>query len=749
MSESWMSDWDSKATNESAPIASAPQSQDDTQGQDAPSWMKDWDKTTPAPSSHSGRPESQVHHAAAPTRFQKSVEAPPASEPEMSWGDVGKSALHNAIPSVVGVGKSMLDTVLHPIKTATAIGDIGKGALSQAAGAVGMQQDPAKKAANEALISALENHYKTAYGSVKGFKKALSTDPASVAMDASMLLGGAGAGAEAANLTKTAGVINKVASAVDPVANAMRVAKLPMKVIAPVARQASSITTGVPASALKLATQVGAHADPAVQAAYKKFVTGQGDATEFQRAAQGAVAGIKKDMSDAYLAKKGPMAQLPVDLTNTRAALADAAKKAQMGSTVGPVQDAAMKAIKDAQAMADNVASDPARATLEHVDALKQQMWNLKDFHKEVADNYLNGIYHGVKADLVGADPEYATLMENYQNASQNVNDLTKTLIGGKNPAASATLLKNMRALKTGTGENLLSQIMARDPTIGGMLAGQALHPWHAGGRSAFEALLSVPAAGAIFSHPMAAAAAVPATLAASSPRIAGAVNYGAGAVDRLAKTKPVYGKGAYYAGRAEEEDSGDEPNPPGDFMEQAKKAVSGIESGGNYQAVGPAVHGGDRAIGKYQVMASNVPKWTKQVLGKSMTPEEFKADPDAQEKVFEGIFGAYLQKTGNIKDAASMWHSGVPLDQAISEGRHDVNMSTEDYANGVDGRMGRATGGKTGGGKTTMTHEQLVARLMKLAKQAKSHETAKTEPLLKVPDAMVVKALEVAQQAI
>jgi hypothetical protein len=694
--------------------------------------------------SHPGAKHDPVaaHHN-PPTRFQQSVA--PTPEPEMSWGDVGKSALHNALPSLGGAGKAMLDTVLHPIKTATALGDIGKGGVSQLAGVLGMQQDPTTKAHNEALISALENHYKTAYGSVKGFKKALAEDPASVALDASTLLsGGAGAIGKLGGMTKTAAVLNKVASAVDPVANAVRVAKLPGKLIAPVARQASSLTTGVPASALKLAAQVGAHADPAVRAAYTRFVTGQGDATEFQRAAQGAVNAIKKDRSDAYLAQKGPMASKPVDLTNSRQALADAEQKAKMGSTVGPVPDAAMKAINDAKAMVDNVAADPTRSTIEHVDALKQQMWNLKNFHPDLADNYLNGIYHGVKADLVGADPEYASLMEKYQDASQNINDLSKTLIGGKNPAASATLLKNMRAMKTGTGENLLGQIMARDPTIGGMLAGQALHPWHAGGRSAFEALLSVPAAGAIFSHPMAAAAAIPASLLSSSPRVAGAVSYGAGAAERLAKTKPIYSKGAYYAGRAEEEGAGDEPNPPGDLMTQAKAAVSGIESGGNYDAIGPAVHGGDHAIGKYQVMASNIPKWTAQALGKSMTPEEFKADPDAQEKVFETIFGGYLQKYGNVKDAMSAWHSGVPLDQAVAENRHDVNMSTADYVDNGMGRMGRATGGKT-----TMTHEQLVERLMKLARAAKRHENGNTETLLNVPDAVVVKALEVAQAAI
>lgn len=699
---------------------------------------------------HAPAPVAAAHHTPnPPTKFQQSVAA--QNTPEPSWSDVGSSVLKNAAPSAIGVGKSMVDAVLHPIKTATAIGDLGKGAISQASGALGMQQDPKAKAANEALISALENHYKTAYGSVSGLKKALASDPASVAMDVSSLIPGVGAAADAAGLAKTAAVIGKVGSAVDPVANAVRLASIPGKIAAPIARQASSITTGVPASALKLAAEVGAHSDPAVRAAYSKFVTGQGDATEFQRAAQGAVGSIKKDMSDAYLAQKGPMAQIPVDLKKTNQALADATTKASMGAQVGPVRAAAVKAIGDASDMVSSVAANP---TLENVDALKQQLWQLKNFHPEVAENYLNGIYHGARDDLVGADPEYAGLMSKYQDAMQNINDLTKTLGAGKNTAASAMLVKNLRAMKTGTGENLLSQVMAKDPTIGGMLAGQALHPWHAGGRSLLEAMMAPTAAGAMFSHPGAAALAVPASLVASSPRIAGAVSYGTGAAGRMAREGALAPKGAYYAGRAEQEGEGDQPDPPGDLMTQAKSAISGIESGGNYNAIGPNVHGRDHALGKYQVMASNVPAWTKEILGKSMTPEEFLADPDAQEKVFEGKFGAYLQKFGNVKDAMSAWHSGVPLDQAISENRHDVNMSTADYVKKASDKVGNANGGRIGlatGGKTSnkMTHEQLVERLMKLAKQAKAHENEKTEPLLKMPDAVVVKALEVAQRAI
>lgn len=93
--------------------------------------------------------------------------------------------------------------------------------------------------------------------------------------------------------------------------------------------------------------------------------------------------------------------------------------------------------------------------------------------------------------------------------------------------------------------------------------------------------------------------------------------------------------------------------------------AVAGAESAGQpnggYGAIGPDT-GHGRAYGKYQVMDSNIGPWTQEVLGKSMTPQEFLANPQAQDAVFNAKFGQYLKQTGNPQDAASMWFSGKPL---------------------------------------------------------------------------------------
>lgn len=86
---------------------------------------------------------------------------------------------------------------------------------------------------------------------------------------------------------------------------------------------------------------------------------------------------------------------------------------------------------------------------------------------------------------------------------------------------------------------------------------------------------------------------------------------------------------------------------------------IGGMESGGKYDAVGPVANGqGHRAYGKYQVLEPNVPVWTAEVLGKPMTPQEFLANPQAQDAVFKAKFGQYSAKYGP-EGAAKAWFAG------------------------------------------------------------------------------------------
>lgn len=164
------------------------------------------------------------------------------------------------------------------------------------------------------------------------------------------------------------------------------------------------------------------------------------------------------------------------------------------------------------------------------------------------------------------------------------------------------------------------------------------------------------------------------------------------------------------------------------------REAIGKIESGGNYDAQGPVVQSGrfagQRAVGKYQVMEGNVGPWTKEVLGKEITADEFRKDKEAQDAVFDAKFGQLVEKYGNVQDAASAWHSGRPLAQAVAEGAADQNLSTADYVK----RFNAALGGSGAEPLTPQSGPEWLAKATERAKaiaQARAPDNPNYEDLL------------------
>lgn len=127
------------------------------------------------------------------------------------------------------------------------------------------------------------------------------------------------------------------------------------------------------------------------------------------------------------------------------------------------------------------------------------------------------------------------------------------------------------------------------------------------------------------------------------------------------------------------------------------QEAIAAIESrgSGNYSAVTDS-GGGNRAYGRYQIMDFNIPSWTERWLGQRMEPEEFLNNPAAQDAVFRGQFGSYVDRWGNPRDAASAWFTGQPL--SSSSGRRDVlGTSTEEYMRRFDRELGLLGGAEVG----------------------------------------------------
>jgi hypothetical protein len=86
--------------------------------------------------------------------------------------------------------------------------------------------------------------------------------------------------------------------------------------------------------------------------------------------------------------------------------------------------------------------------------------------------------------------------------------------------------------------------------------------------------------------------------------------------------------------------------------------AISNIESGGRYDLLGPVTKTGDRAYGKYQIMGANIPEWSRAALGRSVSAQEFLANPQLQDSIFKHRFGQYVDKYGP-GGAARAWFAG------------------------------------------------------------------------------------------
>lgn len=158
--------------------------------------------------------------------------------------------------------------------------------------------------------------------------------------------------------------------------------------------------------------------------------------------------------------------------------------------------------------------------------------------------------------------------------------------------------------------------------------------------------------------------------------------------------TGPQMGAGAPKAVAYAPPEGGGNNDP----LAQYGRATAKLESGGRYDARGPIVTrkdgSTDRAYGKYQVMGANIGPWSEKHMGQRMSVDEFLASPEAQDAIYKGEMGGYMQKYGNPQDAASMWFTGVPYARAKAEGRRDVNMGVEDYVS----KFVNALGGEGGG---------------------------------------------------
>ena len=695
-----------------------------------------------APSASSvGRPQPS-----APTRFQTAGRPAAAEEPELSWGDTGRQAIRNFFPSAGEALKATGHAIVNPSETLGALSQLGKGFMSQVAGDVGVEQDPAKKAESERLINALEEHYKQTYGSTKGFKKALATDPASMMMDFSTLAGGAGLAGKAAGLSKAAKVANTVSTFTDPVQLALKTAALPIKGAAFVTPYAQAFTSGASVDALREAARAGAN--PKMSNVFRSHLTDASKHPELVDALEQAIKTKSDQRSATYIADQQNIfsGNLPrLDFSPLDSSLRNSINSITNKVTGKPIYKDAAQALQEMQA-AINDSRFSGASTIEHFDDLKKEIGEIRNKYSKdpQAVRVTTDMYNAVIKSISDKHPEYAQMMRRYGDASDEIFQIKNNFGIGKRISDESILRKVLGSKNSATKKNLLSELAEVNPEIPYMLAGQELHSWMPGGVRQIGHLMTAALYGA---NPVGLAA----QGISASPRIAANVNYAAGKAANIVgkATQPAVTKGAYYAGRANEEQA----NPyaseraGGYNVGNIRDNAGGFRSYETPEAAAAAVANNLRS---YPGRFNNGMPMTLREIANHWAPREDNNDPNA--------WARNVALTAGVDPDQAIDHNDPSLMQRIIKGVHVAEHGQkklypdEVYARAAGptasasgGRIERASGGKV----SNFKHERIVSKLMAMASKAKKATDKTTESLLDEPDESIVKALNVAQQAI
>ena len=491
------------------------------------------------------------------------TDIPAADYAKMSWGEYLPIVGKNLVPSTVEAVKGMGNAIIHPMETASAIGQIGTGlgskALDTAGEAVGYGPilDPAKKAEREAMANALGQSYSNRYGGGEEgeFWKHLAEDPASYLSDvASVASLGAGSASKLGLLDKAskAGKVAKFAENLDPVQAAMNItgktASTAGKAIPYVLMGAQNVFSGVPLKILNTARQAALSGDPqkieAFMSSIKRKKNFSGEAID---ALEGSIDDMANKASDAYMTDRATAfaRTQPVDMADpTKARDVVENMITPQGVLQSPVAYATgdMSAARDAVNLIDNVLTHPsAKAnTIQELDVVKKSLDTLAG---QIQHPALRSRVQAMSGELVGAmsatDPAYGKMMSGWAEWKRQLNNVRKEF-GTKAMSDIARTRKLSKAFASKSG-NEMFDLLEGTPSGQNLryaLAGDAMKNFSSDRiHNTIAGLGGIGGLSLGFKlNPLAALAAIP-FVALASPKLAGLSQYALGRAERAVNT--------------------------------------------------------------------------------------------------------------------------------------------------------------------------------------------------------------------
>jgi hypothetical protein len=484
------------------------------------------------------------------------TDIPAADYAKMSWGEYAPIVASNVIPSSYEAVKGIANAVVHPIDTATAIGQLGTGlgtkAIDAAGNAVGYGPvfDPSKKAEREAVADALIQSYSGRYGGGEEgeFWKHLAEDPASYLSDiASVATAGAGAAGKLGIIDKAGKVAKaaELAGRIDPIQAAVVATG---KALPAVGRAvpyglmgAQSVAGGVPFQMLKAAREAGLSGDPAKIEAFTSALKGN---PNFSGDAVDAIEAAVKDMEDAasrdYMSNQATAfgRTQPVDMTgpqNARNTVEGMITPSGAYGTPSPYNSTDIGIANRALDTIDNALTSPTvPPTIENLDQVKKAIGTLAE---QIDNPTLKSRVQAIAGEMVTAmsntDPAYGDMMSGWQKLKRELKNV-KADFGTSATSDTARARRLQKALRSNSGALDVLEATPSGKNLRYSLAGDAMKGWWSDRiHNTIAGLGGLGGLGlAAAYHPAAALAAIP-PIALASPKLGALSQYGLGKAER------------------------------------------------------------------------------------------------------------------------------------------------------------------------------------------------------------------------
>lgn len=453
---------------------------------------------------------------------------------EMGVGEMLGQAAYNLPSSTMRVLKETAQAITNPIESAKTVLDLGAGLLQNTLPESVVQFVGEDKKSRD-LARNVGQFYADRYGSVEAAKQAFAQDPAGVLADASTVLGVGGAALPG----KVGAVVSKTGRMVDPLNVAAKATTSTANLAGKLASESLGVTTGAGGESIRQAFKAGqAGGEKAKQ--FRENISGNVEMTDALDSAKQALANMQAEKQRVYRVDmasvnkdKNILSFEDVDnslrAANERVKYKGQVKNKAAADKVAEVQ----KKIDDWKSLDPNEFHTP-----EGLDALKQSIGDTLEsipFEQKNARAVVGGVYNSIKSTISKQAPTYEKVMRDYQNASESIKEIERSLSLGKKASADTAMRKLQSLMRDNVNTNYGQRVKLAKmlEESGGSefmpaLAGQSLQKITPRGIQGGLAPVGQIGAYSVGGLPAAAGLA-----AVSSPRLVGEAAYGTGLLTR------------------------------------------------------------------------------------------------------------------------------------------------------------------------------------------------------------------------